>query len=324
MKKRTKIILTVIAVLVVAYLLGPRPATPTYASTLPSLTQDLAKLENDVRTREASYALKPDVEARIIWADTNRTITDVAIVYLHGFSGTWHDGSPAIEEVARRTGANVYLARLHGHGLRVAEPLLDYSPDSVYADAVRALAVGKRLGRKVVVMGTSTGATLGLFLAARFPGDVSSVINWSPNIRLRHGLSFLANNPWGLSLARLIVGGDYRETKMQNPERAKYWYMKYRIEGIQQLQELLETSMTPETFSAIRQPVLTMCWYHNDAVQDSIVSVDAMRTMHQQLSSQRKRFLPLNADAHEIGYAAESKAVATVVEESVRWIGRNY
>jgi esterase/lipase len=320
MKKRTKILLTVVAVLVVAYLLGPRPATPTYSATSPPLTQDLVQLDKDVRLREASYPLKPDVEARIIWADTNRTVTDVAIVYLHGFSGTWHDGSPAIEDVARRTGANLYLARLHGHGLRIAEPLADYSPDSVYADAVRALAIGKRLGRKVVVMGTSTGATLGLFLAARFPGDVSSVINWSPNIRLRHGLSFLANNPWGLSLARLIVGGDYRETKMQNPERDKYWYMKYRIEGIQQLQELLETSMTAETFAAIKQPVLTMCWYHNDAVQDSIVSVDAMRTMHEQLSSARKRFLSLNSDAHELGYGAESKSVATVVEESVRWI----
>ena len=317
---KTKIFLAVSAILVVAYLLGPRPATPTYSAMLPNLTDDLQQLEADVRHHEAALPLKPDVEARIVWADTTRAVTDVAIVYLHGFSGTWHDGSPAIEEVARRTGANLYLARLHGHGLRVAEPLADYSPDSVYADAVHALAVGKRLGRKVVIIGTSTGCTLGLMLAARFPSDVTLVVNWSPNIALRHPLSFLSNNPWGLTLTRIVVGGDYRATKMQNPERAKYWYMKYRIEGIQQLQELLETSMTKETFTAIKQPVLTMCWYSNEAVQDSIVSVDAMRTMHEQLSSQRKRFLPLDADAHEIGYAAESKAVQTVVNESVRWI----
>lgn len=321
---KTKIFLAVSAILVVAYLLGPRPATPTYSATLPNLTDDLQQLEADVEHHEVLLPLKPDVEARILWADSTRSITDIAIVYLHGFSGTWHDGSPAIEDVARRTGANLYLARLHGHGLRVAEPLADYSPDSVYADAVRALAVGKRIGRKVVIIGTSTGCTLGLMLAARFPDDVTSVINWSPNIALRHPLSFLSNNPWGLALTRIVVGGDYRATKMQNPERAKYWYMKYRIEGIQQLQELLETSMTKETFTAIKQPVLTMCWYRNDAVQDSIVSVDAMRSMHEQLSSQRKRFLPLDADAHEIGYAPESKAVATVVDESVRWIRSNY
>jgi esterase/lipase len=318
MKK--KFFLSVSLTLVIAYLLGPRPAVPSYSASLPSLAPDLARLERDIQRHEASLPVKADVEARIIWADTTRSVSDIAIVYLHGFSGTWHDGSPAIEEVARRTGANLYLARLHGHGLRVAEPLADYSPDSVYADAVRALAVGKRLGRKVVIVGTSTGCTLGLMLAARFPNDITSVINWSPNIALRHPLSFLSNNHWGLALTRLVVGGDYRSTKMQNPERAKYWYMKYRIEGIQQLQELLETSMTKETFTAIKQPVLTMCWYRNDAVQDSVVSVDAMRTMHDQLSSHRKRFIPLDADAHEIGYAPESKVVHTVVEETVKWI----
>ena len=309
-----------IALIIGAFLLGPRPTTPTYSTTLPRLPVDVHALQADIDQREVALPLKPDVQARIVWADTTRSMTDIAIVYLHGFSGTWHDGSPAIEEVARRTGANLFLARLHGHGLRVAEPLLDYSPDSVYADAVRALAIGKRLGRRVVIVGTSTGATLGLLLAARFPNDVASVVNWSPNIRLRHPLSFLSNNPWGLTLTRLVVGGDYRATTMPNPERAKYWYMKYRIEGIQQLQELLETSMTQETFSAIRQPVLTMCWYRNDEVQDSIVSVDAMRTMHEELSSQRKRFIPLDADAHEIGYAPESKSVERVIQESVRWI----
>jgi esterase/lipase len=318
MKK--KIFLSVSLTLVIAYLLGPRPAPPSYSASLPTLSPDLATLESDIQRHEESLPVKADVEARIIWADTTRSVSDIAIVYLHGFSGTWHDGSPAIEEVARRTGANLYLARLHGHGLRVAEPLADYSPDSVYADAVRALAVGKRLGRKVVIVGTSTGCTLGLMLAARFPNDVTSVINWSPNIALRHPLSFLSNNHWGLALTRLVVGGDYRSTTMQNPERAKYWYMKYRIEGIQQLQELLETSMTKETFTAIKQPVLTMCWYRNDAVQDSIVSVDAMRTMHDRLSSHRKRFIPLDADAHEIGYSPESKVVHTVVEETVKWI----
>ena len=96
--------------------------------------------------------------------------------------------------------------------------------------------------------------------------------------------------------------------------------MKYRIEGIVQLQELLESSMTTETFAAIKQPVLTMCWYANDSDQDSLVSVSAMRTMHNELGSARKKLIPLNAAAHEIGYGAESKAVAQVVEQSVAWV----
>ncbi|MFM8437060.1 MAG: alpha/beta hydrolase [Candidatus Kapaibacterium sp.] len=315
-----KAIPLIIGALVALYLAGPRPVHPSYSASMPLVPSDAASLEREVNAREHVLPLKPEVAARIVWADSARAMTDVAIVYLHGFSGTWHDGSPAVQEVARRLGANLYLARLHGHGLNVPEPLLDYSPDSVYADAVRALAIGKRLGHRVVVIGTSTGATLGLMLAARFPQDVASVINWSPNIRLHHPLSFLSNNPWGLALTRAVVGGDYRETSMPNPERAKYWYMKYRIEGIVQLQELLESSMTAETFAAVKQPVLTMCWYRNEADQDSLVSVDAMRSMHAQLGSSKKMFIPLDAAAHEIGYGTESKAVAEVVERSVAWV----
>lgn len=318
-----KFIVAVLALLLigaVVFFSGPTTPIPAFNVDLPRLEGDPEAIEQLVRQREALYPVKPEVGAQILWADSVPTQTDLALVYLHGFSGTWHDGSPAIERVAKELHANVYLARLHGHGLRVEEPLIDYSPDSVYASALHALAVGKQLGKRVVVVGTSTGATLGLMLAARHPKDVEAVINWSPNIRLAHPLSFLSNGPWGLQLTRMIVGGDYRAVQMPDPQRAKYWYMKYRAEAIPQLQALLEAAMTPETFTAVRQPVLTMCWYKNKDIQDSLVSVDAMRLMHEQLSSGKKKFVTLSSEAHEIGYAPDSKSVDAVVKQTVEFI----
>ncbi|MBM4179235.1 MAG: alpha/beta hydrolase [Ignavibacteria bacterium] len=309
-----------VAVVVVVFLSGPATPVPTFDVRMPDVPADLRELQQYIGSNEVLYPTKPDVAAQILWADSTPTVTDIAIVYLHGFSGTWRDGSPAIERVANDLHANVYLARLHGHGLRVAEPLLDYSPDSVYASALRALAIGKQLGKKVVVIGTSTGATLGLMLAARRPDDIAAVVNWSPNIRLEHPLSFLSNGPWGLALTRWIIGGAYREVVMKDPGRAKYWYMKYRAEAIPQLQALLEAAMTSETFSLISQPVLSMCWYQNENVHDSIVSVPAMRTMHAQLSSKRKQFIELSADAHEIGYLPDSKSLDEVVVKTVAFI----
>jgi pimeloyl-ACP methyl ester carboxylesterase len=299
---------------------GPTTPVPSFNVTMPSAPASVNLLDSMVRRSEALYPVKPEVGAKILWADSIAAQTDLAIVYLHGFSGTWYDGAPAINRVAEELHANVYLARLHGHGLRVPEPLIDYSPDSVYASALRALAIGKQLGKRVIVVGTSTGATLGLMLAARHPKDVAAVINWSPNIRLAHPLSFLSNGPWGLQLTRMIVGGVYRQVKMADPGRAKYWYMKDRAEAIPQLQALLEAAMTPQTFAAIHQPVLTMCWYKNNDVQDSLVSVDAMRTMHAELSSAKKQFITLDADAHEIGYAPDSKSVDEVVRRTVEFI----
>lgn len=318
-----KILISILAVLASAALVfvaGPSTPVPTFTVSAPRVPADLAQLEGLVQKSESLYPTKPEVGAKILWADSVPKQTDIAIVYLHGFSGTWRDGSPAIERVAKELHANVYLARLHGHGLRVPEPLIDYSPDSVYASALHALAVGKQLGKRVIMVGTSTGATLGLMLAAKHPQDVAAVVNWSPNIRLAHPLSFLSNGPWGLQLTRMIVGGDYRAVQMPDPRRAKYWYMRYRAEAIPQLQALLETSMTPETFAAIKQPVLTMCWYKNETLQDSLVSVDAMRTMHEQLGSIDKKFITLNSDAHEIGYSPESKSVDEVVRRTIEFI----
>jgi pimeloyl-ACP methyl ester carboxylesterase len=320
MSKFIVIPVATVIVLGVFFALGPSTPTPSFNVAMPNMPANLIELDSSVRAHEAQYLTKPEVEAQILWADSVPTKTDVALVYLHGFSGTWHDGSPAIERVAKELHANVYLARLHGHGLRVDEPFLDYSPDSVYASALHALAIGRQLGKRVIVVGTSTGATLGLMLAARYPEDVDGVVNWSPNIRLAHPLSFLSNGPWGLQLTRLIVGGDYRQVTMPDPRRAKYWYMKYRVEAIPQLQALLEAAMTPETFNNVHQPVLTMCWYKNKDVQDSLVSVDAMRTMHEQLGTNAKLFFELDAHAHEIGYAPESASVDEVVRRTIEFV----
>ncbi|MBU3742818.1 MAG: alpha/beta hydrolase [Candidatus Kapabacteria bacterium] len=320
------VILGLAIVLGVVVAVGPATPVPTLRAVMPHMPDDLGDLQQRIDAAERQYPVRPGLQAQILWADSVPSVTDVAIVYLHGFSGTWRDGSPAIERVAAELRANVFLARLPGHGLRTAEPLVDFHPDSVYAGAVRALAIGKRLGRRVVVVGTSTGATLGMMLAAAYPRDIAAIVNWSPNVRLAHPLSFLSNGPWGLALTKVILGGPYREVRTDDSARNAYWYMKYRAEAIPQLQALLEAGMTDETFAAIRQPTLTMCWYASDAAQDSLVSVPAMRTMHEQLAATSKAFVELDARNHEIGYAPESRAVDDVVRRTVEWsnLARTY
>ena len=320
MRKMWTISLALAVVLAVIVAAGPTTPVPTLQSTMPSVPDGLADLQQQLEATEQTYPVRPGLQAQIIWADSIPSVTDVAIVYLHGFSGTWRDGSPAIERVAAELHANVFLARLPGHGLRTAEPLIDYHPDSVYAGAVRALAIGKRLGRRVMIVGTSTGATLGMMLAAAYPREVAAIVNWSPNVRLAHPLSFLSNGPWGLSLTKVILGGAYRDVVSTDSARNAFWYMKYRAEAIPQLQALLEAGMTASTFERIKQPVLTMCWYTSETEQDSLVSVPAMRTMHDQLASTRKAFVELDAGNHEIGYAPESRAVDDVVRRTVAWI----
>ena len=301
--------------LVVIYFMGPKPHTPVFSVAIPSVPVDDADaLEKYVAANDAQHVVKPDNGAEIIWHDSTRQKTEYAVVYLHGFSASRMEGDPVHRRFAKAFGCNLYLPRLSDHGVDTTETLLLYTVDRSWESAKQALAIGKQLGRKVILVGTSTGGTLGLKLAAEYPDDVYALINLSPNIAINDGAAFLLNNPWGLYIARAVIGGKYRVTDATE-EESKYWNKKYRIEALTELQELLEESMTTETFQKVKQPSLTLYYYKNEQEQDPQVKVSAILSMHEQLgtpTSLKAAIAIPNAGAHVIGSSMTSKDVEGV------------
>lgn len=166
-------------------------------------------------------------------------------------------------------------------------------------------------------MSTSTGGTLALKLAAEYPDKVLALINLSPNIALRNGAAFIANDPWGLQIARLVVGGRYNVTDA-NEEEAKYWNKQYRLEAVSQLEELVESTMTKDLFSRIKQPSLTLYYYKNEEEQDPQVKVSAMLEMNGQLATPPDLKVAVNvptAGAHVLGSSLTSKDIESVYKE---------
>lgn len=317
MKRRWfRICLIVTSALLVVYLLGPKPATPTYPKHMPAVPQQPDSLDAYIRHREAALPVKPDNEARIVWADSLHEKTPFSIVYLHGFSASQEEGNPVHREVAKVFHCNLYLSRLDQHGLRSDSPLLHMTAEGLWADAQEALAIGKAIGEKVVIISTSTGGTLALKLAAEYPDDVYALVNMSPNIAINDKFAFLANNHWGLQLARLITGGDYREGHDTNAIRNRYWNNRYRLEAVVQLEELLETTMTKETFAKVKQPVLNLYYYKDEQHQDPTVKVSAILAMEKQLGTPpgQKAAIPIpGAGAHVLGSWLTSNAVPDVL-----------
>lgn len=299
------------------YFLGPKPDRPHFNESLVRVPEAAEALEQYIRNREQEHKLKPDNEARIIWNDSARSKTEYAIVYLHGFSASRKEGDPVHRKFAETFGCNLFLSRLSDHGVDTTEALLAFSADRVWESAKEALAVGQELGDKVIIMGTSTGATLGLMLAAKFPDKVYALINLSPNIAINNPASFLLNDPWGLYIARMVKGGKYNETE-PTEEKAKYWNGKYRLESVVELQQLLESSMTEETFRSVNQPTLTLYYYKDEDEQDPEVKVSSMLEMHAQLGTPESlkvaKAIPY-AGAHVLGSSITSKDVASVYQE---------
>lgn len=119
----------------------------------------LGDLDAWLAAREAEVPrLRPGCAKRVVWARPGER-TPLALVYVHGFSASGREVSPLPERVAEGLGANLFLARLAGHGQDGAA-MGEATLPEWRADVTEALAVGRALGRRVLLMGCSTGCTL--------------------------------------------------------------------------------------------------------------------------------------------------------------------
>jgi pimeloyl-ACP methyl ester carboxylesterase len=306
------------------YLLGPNPSTPQYKTDMPPVPDSPAALETYIAQKESRYQIKPDNEARVVWwNDSTKNKTEFSIVYLHGYSASQAEGDPVHRTIAKKFGCNLFLSRLDGHGIDTTEPMANMTVDSYWESAKEALAIGKQIGKKVILMGTSTGGSQALQLAGMFPTDVNALLLMSPNIAINNDKAYLLNNPWGLNIAKMVTGSDHNIAKDDRPVYKQYWHYRYPFSSTAQLQEMLETSMIPETFKKVKQPALLLYYYKDSLHQDDVVRVDKMLEMFDQLSTpatlKRKQAMP-NAGDHVMGSYIKSKDVEGVKREVEKYM----
>lgn len=287
MKKIIRFLVWLILIAVVIYLMGPKPPQVELNRDLPSISASIGNIEDYVKRNDEGLNLKPDHESRIIWSnDSIKERTAYSLLYLHGFSASWYEGYPANIEFAKYFGCNAYFPRLASHGIETEDALVDMTPDRLWESAKEALMVSRTLGRKVIIMSTSTGGTLALKLASDFPEYVDGLILYSPNIRINNNSAWLLSKPWGLQIGKKVNDGDFREIENEfGDDYCKYWYCKYRMEATVFLQQLVEETMKKTTWKNVNEPVFLGYYYKDEANQDDVVKVDAMLKMYENLGT---------------------------------------
>ena len=164
---------------------------------------DPARFEGDVAgyfaAQEARFDdITPGTEKRVVWAGAAGDKTPLAVVYLHGFSATSEEIRPVPDRVAEALGANLIFTRLAGHG-RPGAALARVSVADWMADVAEALAAARAVGDRVVVIGTSTGATLAR-IAVQYPemrADVAGMVLISPNFRVKNPAAVILSSSMG-------------------------------------------------------------------------------------------------------------------------------
>ena len=287
MLRRKLFLAALLGVLVggVAYLHTP-PALVSAAAT-PELPEDIdTYLADAERQVTAQYELIPDTEKRVTWSAEPGVRTAYAVVNLHGFSATRQETAPLAERVAASLAANLFETRLSGHG-HSERPMHAVSAEDWLVDTAEALAIGARLGEKVVVIGTSTGGTLALAMSDHeTAAAVSDIVLISPNLQPRDGNASWLTRPAGPLLARFIAG-DTRSWQAHNELQARYWSTSYPIEAAVEVMRLVD-ALNARLPLELHQNLLVL-----QSPDDQVVSPQATRQAFERISAPRKQLIEI-------------------------------
>lgn len=237
MNKFRAVVFTVVLLLAALWLLTPTKLQGTALAVDPPEELD-AWLAASERSVEDQFGLVEDTEKRITWFDKQRP-TAYSILYLHGFSATRQETAPLAQLVASALGANLFETRLTGHG-RQRDALTDIRAEDWLGDAVEALAVARRLGERVIIIGTSTGATLAAaMLDHPAMSAVDTLVMISPNFALRDPKGRWITRPAGPLLMRLLLG-ETRTWTPHNPQQGLYWSTSYPMATMIEVMRLVD------------------------------------------------------------------------------------
>jgi len=318
MKRSLALGIVLVIGVAVAGVLGPRPDTDdtvrfSGAFIEPDLPAWLAE-------REAQLpGLKPDAVKEIVWAGRYGEKTALAIVYLHGFSASKTELRPVPDTLAQQLGANLFYTRLTGHGADGAA-LAETTMNDWINDVAEAIAVGERLGERILIIGTSTGGTLAAWAAAQpdLTGAVAGIVMVSPNFAIHGASTRLMNLPWVERLLPLIIG-QTRSFTPHNEAHAAGWTYSYPTRAIFPMAALLRRA-EGLPFEAITLPVLAVFSPH-----DRVVVSAATRAVLQRWGGPVSTLeLDRSDDPYDhviAGDVLSPSTTAEVVEAIAAWVG---
>jgi alpha-beta hydrolase superfamily lysophospholipase len=224
---------------------------------------------------------------RIVWADpVARSVTDTAVVYIHGFSASRGEIAPVPERVASRLSANLFETRLAGHGIR-DQPLAGVHAEEWLEDAAEALAIGARLGNRIVIIATSTGATLTLAMSGREEmSNVAAIVMISPNFALPDPKAEILTWPGGPQFAQLSLG-TMRSWTAANELQEQFWSTRYPTVALVEKMRLVQYTRgrPPLTLQA---DLLTLY-----SPRDTVVSADATLAALQRIGAPRNQHIAI-------------------------------
>ena len=216
------VLVAVFAAVLILWLFGPREPVVTEVSFDPMTLGD--DLDVYLAAAESGFDdLVEGAEKQIVWAAEPGVSTAFSIIYIHGFSASAGEMRPMPDMVADAIGANIYYTRLSGHG-RDGEAMAEALVEDWFLDMAEALAIGRAIGERVIVMSTSTGGTISALAALddAAMNDVAGMVFLSPNFQIKNPMAALLTLP-GVRWWGPLVAGQERCFEPQSEMHERIW-----------------------------------------------------------------------------------------------------
>lgn len=271
--------------------------TEANAKSMTNLSKlPLADLQNHLDETEKNYSdIVAGTEKKVTWHSKEKQ-TDIAIIYLHGFSASRQEISPISERLAESLSANLFMTRLSGHG-RSMNTLSTVKYQDWQRDALEAYQIGKLIGKQIIIISTSTGGTLATWLLNEVDNeDVLANVMLTPNFQLKRKSTLILKYPFGLSLAKLI-NGPYHSFPVKNKLAAQFWTERYKLEALIPLLNLMSEVQRIDK-AKITTPQIVL-YSSNDRVVDSDATVKTMQ-LYKNAHTQVIKFNQTEDQSHHI------------------------
>lgn len=202
--------------------------------------------------REARYDdIRDTAFKEIVWAfPQSKARTPVSIVFIHGFSASKGEVRPVPDIAAKQLQANLFFTRLTGHG-RSDGPMAEATVQSWFDDVQEAIAIGEKLGEKVVLVTVSTGGTLASVAAThpQLKERIDGIVFISPNFKVNNPMAWLLTVPFAETLVPMILGPD-RGFTPKNELHAEYWTENYPSVAVLPMAAIVKQAQRGNYYSA--------------------------------------------------------------------------
>lgn len=259
------------------------------------------------------FDAKPGNRPRVAWVDGRSERTPHVLLYLHGFTASPGEAGDIPERMATALRANLYVHRWPGHGMSDPDAMRGLSASALRQSADFALDEARRMGEGIVIVGASLGATLGLWLAANRPDEVSAVVAWSPGVRAADEAL----------LAQLCALSEpFTDPRPRSPQVLANWSETIHPDGYRALRDLFVEHGVDPPWPDVHCPVFLGYYRDTAGNEDQTASVPAMLEMFDRLGTpqDRKRAVAFAAAAHGIGSPHKTAAAEQVMHESLAFL----